>query len=560
MRNPHPLSAHYPQIAEEWHPSKNGRLTPADVSYGSKKKVWWRCSQHPEHEWEMPVYRRTGKFTPYCPVCVSFGFQHPERARFFDTTKNECTVYDFRPHSNKKYWWQCPKAASHSWQARPGKILRPESDPCPYCNGKAVCAENSLAFCRPDIAAEWHPTKNKKVTPWDRTPGSSKKAFWVCAKGHSYETRIKARTYRNSGCPLCKNKVSRPETYLFSELKWIFDNAISNYQKNQYRIDIYLPDYNIGFEYDGYYYHKDRIKQDRLRNRSMSMDGITIIRMREPGLDKIAPQDILIKKGEKNQALTLLALQQLKKLNKSASTNERLNNYLAQGKRKNIKLYREILANASVPEENSLAYLVPSSLEDWDYEENAPLTPFIVTKGQHDKVYWRCAKNSKHPSFSMAINNYVNGNRCPICAGKQVTKDQSLAIKRPDLAAEWDYDLNIGLTPSDFSVGSEIIVAWECKNGHKWRQSIALRNARKDPTCNVCRSVAFKFPNLLKEFDPKLNPGLSLWELTCGSRQKIMWTCKANPEHKWSTAIYTRARVKCPSGCPDCYNESRTTG
>tara|TARA_B110000285_G_scaffold180449_1_gene203483 strand:+ start:85 stop:225 length:141 start_codon:yes stop_codon:yes gene_type:complete len=31
-----------PELAEEWHPTKNGELTPFDVTKGSNKKVWWK--------------------------------------------------------------------------------------------------------------------------------------------------------------------------------------------------------------------------------------------------------------------------------------------------------------------------------------------------------------------------------------------------------------------------------------------------------------------------------------------------------------------------------------
>ncbi|WP_257131488.1 zinc-ribbon domain-containing protein [Bacillus thuringiensis] len=39
----------HPDIATYRHPTKNGKLTPNDVTQGSQKKVWWKakCS----HEW-----------------------------------------------------------------------------------------------------------------------------------------------------------------------------------------------------------------------------------------------------------------------------------------------------------------------------------------------------------------------------------------------------------------------------------------------------------------------------------------------------------------------------
>jgi len=51
----------------QWHPEKNGSVTPQSVSPGSHAKVWWRCSQG--HEWQTPIYARAGKNTG-CPYCT----------------------------------------------------------------------------------------------------------------------------------------------------------------------------------------------------------------------------------------------------------------------------------------------------------------------------------------------------------------------------------------------------------------------------------------------------------------------------------------------------------
>ncbi|MFR4757130.1 MAG: zinc-ribbon domain-containing protein [Evtepia gabavorous] len=35
----------YPALARQWHPTKNGGLTPAAVAPGSRRRVWWQCPQ-----------------------------------------------------------------------------------------------------------------------------------------------------------------------------------------------------------------------------------------------------------------------------------------------------------------------------------------------------------------------------------------------------------------------------------------------------------------------------------------------------------------------------------
>jgi hypothetical protein len=55
-----------PKLAKQWHPTKNGDLTSKDVSFGSTKKVWWKCDKGSDHEW-MSTPNSRSKGTG-CPV------------------------------------------------------------------------------------------------------------------------------------------------------------------------------------------------------------------------------------------------------------------------------------------------------------------------------------------------------------------------------------------------------------------------------------------------------------------------------------------------------------
>ena len=65
--------------------------------------------------------------------------------------------------------------------------------------------ENSLTQKHPDLAKEWHPTKNGKLTPDMFTPGSQEKVWWVCKYGHEWKAKISHRC-SGSGCPTCANR------------------------------------------------------------------------------------------------------------------------------------------------------------------------------------------------------------------------------------------------------------------------------------------------------------------------------------------------------------------
>ena len=90
----------------------------------------------------------------------------------------------------------------------------------------------------PEIAAEWHPTLNGKITP-SMVPAYSNEFFYfLCPKGHEYEAVVSKRTKRNDSCPYCSGRrVLRGYNDLFSthsELvkEWDFEKnkSISPYK------------------------------------------------------------------------------------------------------------------------------------------------------------------------------------------------------------------------------------------------------------------------------------------------------------------------------------------
>ena len=59
-----------PATAAEWHPKRNGRWFPTEVSVSSKKRAWWQCPEG--HEWQTTIVCRTGGAG--CPQCARTGF------------------------------------------------------------------------------------------------------------------------------------------------------------------------------------------------------------------------------------------------------------------------------------------------------------------------------------------------------------------------------------------------------------------------------------------------------------------------------------------------------
>jgi hypothetical protein len=111
-------------------------------------------------------------------------------------------------------WWMCEVGGDHEWLAQVrSRSIRGVR--CPFCLGRKAAPSQVLAVTDPDLAAQWHPTKNGDLTPDKVTRGSHREAWWQCPayKTHVWQARISSRTSMLSGCPDCArtaNKGGRP--------------------------------------------------------------------------------------------------------------------------------------------------------------------------------------------------------------------------------------------------------------------------------------------------------------------------------------------------------------
>jgi hypothetical protein len=205
----------WPALVAEWHPIRNRRLEPHQVSHGSGRKVWWRCPRGPDHEWRASVNNRVAGKTG-CPFCAgrlpsvtnALASQRPDLATQWHPTKNRGLTPDrIVLGSERLVWWKCPVAADHQWAVSPHARSR-AGGACPFCIGLRVSTTNSLASLEPRIAREWHPSKNGALTARQVVTGSSRLVWWQCRESpdHEWRASIANRCIRSSGCPFCAGR------------------------------------------------------------------------------------------------------------------------------------------------------------------------------------------------------------------------------------------------------------------------------------------------------------------------------------------------------------------
>jgi len=201
------LTTTHPELCKEW----NDTLSPNKITFGSSKKVWWKCSNG--HRWQEAVYNRTkGSGCPFCAgKRASDNHNLSNIPQLCDewSGKNKISPYNVSPNSGKKFWWKCNKG--HEWKASVNDRRR--GNGCPYCSNKKVCKDNYLATTHPELCKEWD---DKNITPHDVTFGSSKKVWWKCKNGHRWKAPICKRQTRN--CPSCSHIISVASTIWLDSL------------------------------------------------------------------------------------------------------------------------------------------------------------------------------------------------------------------------------------------------------------------------------------------------------------------------------------------------------
>ena len=178
-------------------------------------EYWWNPSNLHKFNWNLNTYFVTSISCPYCKNRMvddknSLESLYPEVSKEFHPTKNgNLKPNEIYYRSTRKIWWKCPNGKDHEWKGevrfrfKVDKNKKIHITKCPFCIGKKVSITNCLETTHQNITKEFHPTKNGDLTPRNIYSGSHKKIWFVCNKGHEWETRLYVRTSMGSNCPYC---------------------------------------------------------------------------------------------------------------------------------------------------------------------------------------------------------------------------------------------------------------------------------------------------------------------------------------------------------------------
>ena len=419
----------YPELVAQWDARRNVGVEPWEITYGSGKRLWWKCPKGPDHEWQATPCHRTvrGAGCPFCQnkrvsVTNCLATTHPELARQWHPRRNgELKPTDVTAGAKKRVWWTCPKGPDHEWET--AVTDRRGGNGCPACSGRQVSATNSLATRLPEVAAQWHQRRNGKKTPHDVTAYSGDYAWWKCPKkpSHVWRAAIGNRTGNEAGCPLCSG------------------HAVSN----ETRLTAKAP--KVASEW-----HPK--KNGSLRPSELSYGSSRVVWWR---------------------------------CNKNPKHEWRTSVQNRTGREATGCPY---CSNKKVDPKKSVAALYPEVAAQWDETKNGELTPRDVVPGSSSvRVWWKCPNGPDHEWHQNPRERCLAGSGCPFCRGARVSVTNCLATLAPEIANDWHPSRNGRLTPAHVTCGTDRKAWWRCRNNprHIWEATVVHRVSRGQgcPTC-----------------------------------------------------------------------------
>ena len=531
-------------IVEQWDRERNGGKTPHDYVCRSEKRVWWRC---PEcgYSWQEAPARRTSRSFDDCLACSGvelvagkndLSALRPDLAAEWHPTRNgglgaSDVFADFR----QQVWWL--GACGHEWRAPIAeRVMSREGALCPYCSGReALTGFNDVATVCPDLAALWHPVKNRNLTP-DKVSICSNTEVYLWNGALSHIRRISPRRWlRENG----RLDVLAPFESLVDEAREK-DAALGPVAvpdrvpagKSSVKWTRFLQGAGLLVSFEEWclrFGHEDLLSEwDREKNGDLGPGDVTR-----------ASQERVWWKGPCGHSWKLSV--------RRRAFDDCGCPYCAR---------RKVLADF-----NSVECLSASLLRFWHPTKNGDLDPQTVSDRTSRSIWWLCPDCGFEWAENLR-NTAEFSRKCPACERERqgrylVVGKNDLAKVRRDVAKQLHPSKNGGLTAQQVSAHSGRELWWLGECGHEWREPVSARTARIDSSCPYCagrkllrgfNDLATRNPGLAGQWHPTKNGDLAPGDVKENSSEPVWWLGECG--HEWDASVAARALDG--AGCPYC--------
>ena len=455
--------------------------------------------------------------------------------------------------TEQKAWWLCQ--SGHEWEAN----VRNRSvvgAGCPFCSGRRVSVgENDLATTHPELASEWHPTKNGSILPSEVSAGMGKKYWWQCSNGHEWDQTLNHRSRLGAGCPVCSNRRIVLGVNDFAtrfpehKEKW---HPTKNGTTEFSSLSLGRPKMYWWLCDEGHAYKSSPMNLVKGRR-----CGVCANRQVELGVNDLTtthPQIASQWDYEKNGGLypTQVIATSSRPLWWRCNVGH---SWRATGEARVASSGCPICGNKTrtpVVGQNDLATTHPEIARMWHISKNGSITPEMVFAGAREARWWTCEKGHE---FRATGSSLAEGAGCGVCANRQVQVGiNDMASTHPELARQWHPVKNLPLTPESVIGSHSGQLWWICDSGHEF---VSRGQKRASGTgCPVCQNQKLLTgyndletvnPDLAEDWHPTKNGELVPSLVICGGHRKYWWICKEG--HEWRTEITGRLAG---TGCPSC--------
>ncbi len=462
-------------ILEQWHPTRNGGLTPHGIMCRSNKKVWWVCPDC-GYEWLESPRARTRRAWDDCLACAGVDLVpgrndlatlHPEIAAEWHPDRNGCEPCDVFPDHRFPVWWKGSECG-HEWLCPPKKRTTSATGAlCPYCSGReALPGFNDVATLAPELAKLWHLFRNRGRTAAE-TP--------VCSTRRVY---LRRGTFN--------------DTWLESPRSWLMGNGRADVLEPFERIMAQarakdaarpalhtVPDPNAAAKGNmrGVRQRWTQEAQPSFEQWCRDFDRDDLLSQWHPERNACAPSDVASSAGMGAWWICGKGHEWQAPVRKRQ-----------RGERACPVCYP---TSKVIPGVNDLTARGAGFAKI--YSPDNPLPPTSVPDRHKGPLLWRCPSCAHE--WECAIDVFPdNRPLCPKCHGWEVPVrvlglpgESSLAEKFPRAARFWHPARNGSLTAQEAMPYSTKEAWWLCPDcNHEWREAIVSCAYRCASTCPAC--------------------------------------------------------------------------
>ena len=434
-----------PTIAKEWHPTRNGKLTPDAVSYGSGLRAWWKCAKG--HEWDAVISSRTN-LAAQCPIC------NPQSSviefRVYTELKKVFSEYEvihrYRRGGSAEIDVFIPSLnigiEIDGGYHHAAKLLNDEAK-------NKSCIEDGVQLFR--LRDERLKLLSETDTVFSQEDADNNPALVVT------DMLIQIKKYYVDGFD---NKTLERINHYISCKVLVNDDYFKKhwsrskpYQNLETNPPEFMPEWVHAENLDPSFFSKGSHYKAKWRCEQCGKIYEKSIKERSRG--RACPICYPLKQSK-------------------------------------------IVKTALLKKNGSLAERFPDIAAEWHPKRNIVTSPSDITPGTGEKYWWICGACKYEWKISPHSRTHSKGVRgCPKCSPikkslslrkANLKAGQSLPELSPLVAAEWHSTKN-SEPPQRYSNQSNQKVWWQCAScGQEWEQKIQVRTMRGDrPLCVPCR-------------------------------------------------------------------------